>query len=381
MALVVGLIAGLTSTALLESLNWASRTFAERSWLLFVLPAGGLVVGLATTRGGPCSARGTTLLIDEVHNPTVAVPGRMAPLVFAGTVATHVFGGSAGREGTAVQMAAGVADSVLRPLRLDADDRSVMLLAAIAGGFGSAFGVPFAGAVFALEVLTVRRRRIGAAVPCLIASFVGDRVVRAFGVHHTVTPDMGRFDLDLRQVLAVVICGVRFGLAARGFVVLVHGAKQLAARVVPWAPGRPIIGGTLVVALTLLFGTRAYNGLSIGLLETSLAGGHVPTWAFAAKVLLTVITLGSGFVGGEVTPLLVIGATLGATLAGVAGVPVPILAAIGFAAVFGAATKTPLASTVMAAELFGLGVAPLVAVACVLATLASGQHTIYRRGQ
>lgn len=381
MAGVVGLIAGVTSTLLLESLSWATRTFAQRSWLLFLLPLGGLVVGFATARGGERSARGTTLLIDEVHTPTVSAPGRMAPLVFAGTVATHVFGGSAGREGTAVQMAAGVAESVFRPLRLDENDRSMLLMAAIAGGFGSAFGVPFAGAVFALEVLTIRRRRIGAALPCLLASFVGDRVVRAFDVHHTVTPDLNGFDLDLRLVVAVLLAGVMFGLAARSFVVLTHGTKRLVARIIPWAPGRPIIGGTLVVALTLLFGTRAYNGLSIALLETSLVGGHVPTWAFAAKAVLTVVTLGSGFVGGEVTPLLVIGATLGATLAGVAGAPVPVLAAVGFAAVFGAATKTPVASTVMAAELFGLGVAPLVAVACLLATLASGRHTIYPRGQ
>ncbi len=374
---VVGVLAGLSSAAFLWALDRATVAFDEHPALLFGLPFAGLCIGAVYHYGGGRAVEGNNLIIDEIHEPTAWVPRRMAPMVFIGTIVTHLFGGSAGREGTAIQMSGSLTDVASRVLRLGPADRRTMLVAAMAGGFGAVFGVPLAGAVFGLEVQSVGRLRYEALVPSLVASVVGDLVVRGLGIHHSVTPDLGRIELTPQLLAKVVLAGVAFGLTAMAFTVVVHWIKRGFAALIPWAPGRPFVGGVLVVVMTLAVGNRLYNGLSLGLIESSLFGGPVPTWAFAAKLLFTAVTLGSGFVGGEVTPLFVMGATLGATLGGVLHVPVPLLAALGFVAVFAGAANTPLACTIMGVELFGGGTVGYFAVACVMAYIFSSHRGIY----
>jgi H+/Cl- antiporter ClcA len=253
-----------------------------------------------------------------------------------------------------------------------------LLIAAIAGGFGSVFGVPLAGCEFALEVQAVGRVRYDAIVPPMTASLVGDLVVRGLGVHHTPVPVIGSVDLGAVLVGKVLLAGLAFGAAALVFAELTHGIKNAFGTTVRWAPARPLIGGLLVIGLTYAVGSRDYLGLSLPLITKSLAGGAgVIGAAFALNLLFTSITLGSGFQGGEVTPLFVIGATLGATLAHLLGVPVPLLAAIGFVAVFAGATNTPLACTIMGVELFGAGPIVLLAVACIASHVVTGERGIY----
>lgn len=374
---LVGVLAGVSSAAFLTALDWATEQFTGRPGLLYGLPLAGLAVGAAYHYGGGRSVEGHNLIIDEIHDPHDWVPGRMAPLVFVGTVVTHLFGGSAGREGTAIQMSGSLTDGASRLLGLNASDRRIMLISAIAGGFGSVFGVPLAGAVFGLEVQAVGRVRYEALVPALAASVVGDMVVLGLGVRHTPTPDLGAVALSAGLLGKVAVAGLAFGLAGVVFSELTHGLKRAFTRWIPWAPGRPFVGGVLVIVLTLAVGNRLYNGLSDGLIESSLFGGDVPTWGFVLKIVFTAVTLGSGFVGGEVTPLFVIGATLGATLAGLLGVPVPFLAALGFVAVFAGASNTPLACTIMGVELFGAGAVPYFATACVVSYVCSSHRGIY----
>jgi H+/Cl- antiporter ClcA len=373
---LVGVLAGLSSAAFLVTLDWATAAFDEHPALLYGLPLAGLAIGLVYHYGGGRSVEGNNLIIDEIHEPTAWVPRRMAPMVFVGTVVTHLFGGSAGREGTAIQMSGSLTDAASRVLRLDPATRRVMLVAAISGGFGAVFGVPLAGAVFGLEVQAVGRLRYEALVPALVASVVGDVVVLRLGVEHLLTPQLVRVELSPGLIAKVAVAGVAFGLTALAFTTVVHGVKRLFARI-PWAPARPLVGGVLVVLMTLAVGNRLYNGLSLGLAESSLFGGPVPTWAFLAKLVFTAVTLGSGFVGGEVTPLFIIGTTLGASLAGVLDVPVPLLAALGFVAVFAGAANTPLACTIMGVELFGSGAVGYLAIACVLAFVFSSHRGIY----
>ena len=380
---VVGVLAGLSSGAFLWTLDVATVAFDEHPALLYGLPIAGLCIGLVYHYGGGRAVEGNNLIIDEIHEPTAWVPRRMAPMVFVGTVVTHLFGGSAGREGTAIQMSGSLTDGASRLLRLGPADRRTMLVAAMAGGFGAVFGVPLAGAVFGLEVQAVGRLRYEALVPSLVASVVGDLVVRGLGIEHLLTPDLGRIDLEWLLLGKVAVAGIAFGLTAMAFTVVVHWIKRGFAAAIPWAPGRPLVGGVLVVLMTLAVGNRLYNGLSLGLIERGLFGGPVPTWAFVAKLVFTAVTLGSGFVGGEVTPLFVIGTTLGATLAGLLDVPVPMLAALGFVAVFAGAANTPLACTIMGVELFGGGAVGYFAVACVLAYVFSSHRGVYgaqRRG-
>ncbi len=376
---VVGVLSGLGSAAFLEALDWATRTREAHSWLLFVLPLGGFVVGLAYHYGGGRSGEGNNLILDEIHEPKAWIPRRMAPLVFGGTILTHVFGGSAGREGTAIQMAGSLTDAAFRSRRISPADRRILLIAALAGGFGSVFGVPLTGCVFALEVQAIGRLRYDALVAALSASVVGDLVVRGLGVHHTPTPQLAKADFTAALFLKVAIAGLICGLVALVFAELTHGIKRVFRVAVNWAPARPLIGGLVVIGLTYAVGNRDYLGLSIPLITRSLAGGAgVVLLAFALKLLFTSVTLGTGFQGGEVTPLFVIGATLGASLGRVLDAPVTLLAAIGFVAVFAGAANTPLACTVMAVELFGGANVVLFAVACVIAYFTSSHEGIYR---
>jgi H+/Cl- antiporter ClcA len=374
---LVGVLAGGAGAAFLVTLEWATDVRLANGWLIALLPIGGLAVGLAYHYAGGESAEGNNLIIDEIHKPRGWVPKRMAPLVFAGTVVTQILGGSAGREGTAIQMSGSLTDGASRMLRLHPDDRRLMLISAIAGGFGAVFGVPLAGAVFALEVQAIGRMRYDALVPCITASTVGALVVHGLGVKHTPVPLLAVTTLDIALLGKVAIAGLVFGLVSVLFSELTHGLKRVYKALIPWVPARPFVGGLVIIAMTLAVGSQTYNGLSLGLIHSALFGGDVSGWAWLLKLLFTAVTLGALFQGGEVTPLFVIGATLGAALAGVLGVPVTLLAALGFVAVFAGATNTPLACTIMGVELFGSGAAVYFAVACVVSYVFSSHRGIY----
>jgi H+/Cl- antiporter ClcA len=378
LGVVVGVLAGLSSAGFLASLGWVTDVRIAHPWLLWLLPVAGFAVGLAYHLAGGRAVAGNDLILDEIHEPRAWLPRRMAVLVYGGTMVTHLFGGSAGREGTALQMAGGLTDGASRLFRLGAADRRTMLIAALSGGFGAVFGVPIAGCVFGLEVQSVGRMRYDAIVPALTASVTGDLVVRGLGVHHTPVGEVAAIDLDGVLLLKVAVAGLAFGLTSVVFGELTHGLRRAFRTSRLWPPLRPVIGGLAIIALTYLVGGRDYLGLSIPLITASLAGGAgVALFAFALKLLFTAITLGSGFQGGEVTPLFVIGATLGATLGAALGVPVPVMAALGFVAVFAGAANVPLACTIMGVELFGGHAVVLFAVACVVSYVFSAHRGIY----
>jgi H+/Cl- antiporter ClcA len=373
---LVGVLAGLSSGAFLATLDWVTDLREANGWLIALLPIGGLAVGLAYHYLGGESSEGNNLILEEIHEPRAWIPRRMAPLVFVGTIVTQLFGGSVGREGTALQMSGSLTDWAARLLRLRPGDRRTLLIAALAGGFGAVFGVPIAGAVFGLEVQAVGRIRYEALVPCLAASVIGDLVVRELGVHHEALPQLGRVDVDLVLLGKVAVAGLLFGLVSILFSELTHGLKRLFARVVPWMPARPVLGGVIVVLMTVAVGNQTYNGLSLGLIGESFAG-TASGWSWLLKLLFTAVTLGALFQGGEVTPLFVIGAALGATLAAPLGVPLTFLTALGFVAVFAGAANTPLACTIMGVELFGGGTVVYFATACVVSYVFSSHRGIY----
>jgi H+/Cl- antiporter ClcA len=378
---ITGVLAGASSFVFLEGLDRITRVRVAHGWLLWLLPMAGLVLGTAHHLIGGHSERGSALLIDQIHAPVLLseagqwVPRRMAPLVLLGTWVTHLFGGSAGREGTAIQMSASLTDNIGRTLHLVDKDRRVLLIAAIGGGFGAVFGVPLAGTVFALEMPAIGRARYDAILPALTASLVGDRVVSGLGYHHAVRPQLA-VSVTWLLIAKVLLAGVAFGLTGAAFAGLLHGLKAFMARHVRFAPIRPVIGGVAVIGLAALFG-RDYLGLSLPLIDRSLAGHGMSFSVFALKIIFTAITLGCGFPGGEVTPLFVIGSTLGAALAGPLHLPIAVAAAVGFVAVFAAAANTPLACTVMGIELFGSAAAVPLVIACVMAYLFSSHRGIY----
>lgn len=373
---VIGVLAGASSWALLKALELATRTRVENGWLLLLLPVAGFVVGFAYYRFAGRSIDGSNLVLDEIHAPSQWIPRRMAFFIYGATVVTQLFGGSAGREGTALQMSGSLTDWFSRLIRLDEDDRRTMLMAALAGGFGAMFGVPLAGAVFGLEVQTRGRVRYEALVPALTASLVGDAIVRWLGGTHDHLPHLTP-DIDLPLALKVAVAGVAFAAAGVLFIDLTHAIKRVVAAALPWPPLRPVLGGVVIIAMVGVFGDR-YEGLSLPLAAEAIGGHDIGFEVFLLKLVFTAVTLGTGFQGGEVTPLFVIGATLGAALGHVLGVPVEVLAAVGYVAVFAGAANTPLTCTIMGVELFGSGMIVPIAIGCVVSYVLSSHRSIYR---
>lgn len=374
---IVGALAGTASAAFLISLAWATAMRMANPGLLYLLPLVGFLLGWSYhTFAGP-AARGNNLVIEEANANRNPIPLRMAPMVLIGTVLTHLFGGSAGREGTAVQMGSSLADWAQRVLRLSRDDRRLMILAGISGGFGSVFGTPLAGFVFGLEVQRIGRIEYKGVLPCLVASVAGDLVTRAWGAPHAHYPHMPLLALDPALILTVVVAGIAFGLVSLLFIEATHGVNYILRQSLGWMPLRPLVGGIVVILLTLAVGSRDYLGLGLPLIHQSLEGTGVVAFAFLFKLVFTAVTLGSGFLGGEVTPLFVIGSTLGYSLGHLLGIDPTLLAAIGFVAVFAGASNTPLACALMGIELFGGGGALYLAIGCFVAYLSSGHRSIY----
>ncbi|MGN6505394.1 MAG: voltage-gated chloride channel family protein [Tepidisphaeraceae bacterium] len=382
--------------------RWHTDTASGIPWLLFLLPVGGVGVGAMYHLFGKSVEGGNNLIMDQIHEPGGGVPSRMAPLVLLGTVITHLFGGSAGREGTAVQMGGSIASTVGRWLRFDARTTRTLLMCGVAAGFGSVFGTPLTGAIFAVEVLAIGLVDFQSLTPCLIASVVGDWTTHACGIAHTQYHIRSLANLSLVETAIqfswlmlgkVALAAVAFGFASVIFAELTHGLQRLFKSLVPQPMLRPALGGLLVIGLALLIGTD-YLGLGVTAdprlphqvtILSAFNPGGATYWSWWWKILFTAVTLSSGFKGGEVTPLFFIGAALGNTMATLLHAPVDLFAGLGFVAVFAGATNTPLACTLMGIELFAGGGADLVrsgfvvyvAMACFIAYVMSGHSGIY----
>jgi len=376
LSLLIGLLAGSASALLLAALDWATSTRLAHGWLVWLLPLAGFAAGWLYLGYGREVEAGNNLLIDQIHEPDKVIPLRMAPLVLGGTVLSHLCGASVGREGTAVQMGGALADQLTHVFRLRHEDRRTLLTAAIGAGFASVFGTPLAGTVFALEVLALGRLRSNALFACLVAAVAADRVCLLWGAHHThyaigAIPPPAPWPL-----LAVGMAGIAFGLAGRLFADCSHALGAWVKRKVAYAPLRPLLGGIAIALAAALLPIDHYLGLGIPTIQAAFVQPLAP-WDFAGKLVLTVASLGSGFKGGEVTPLFYIGATLGNALAPLLQLPLGLLAGLGFVAVFAGAANTPLASTLMAIEMFGGEIGVYAALACVLSYLFSGHTGIY----
>lgn len=377
-AAIVGVCSGFASAAFLATLEEVTRFRESHGWLLYGMPLGGLLVGGAYHIFGREVEGGNNLIIDEFHDPKAVIPFRMAPLVLIGTVLTHLFGGSAGREGTAVQMGGAIADQFTHSFKLDRSERRTLLMAGMSGGFGSVFGVPFAGMVFGIEVLAVGKLHLWAVVECAVAAFVAHYVTLAIGIHHTHYFKPLLPELTVQAGLLVVMAGIVFGLAARLFAFLSHQIQSVSKLKIPHLPIRALIGGAIISTIFFIVPSiERYAGLGVPIIAQAIEGRVMP-YDWIGKLVFTALTLGFGFKGGEVTPLLFIGATLGNALSSILPLPLPLLSSVGFVAVFAGAANTPIACTIMAMEIFGKEIGLFAALACFASYAASGHRGIYR---
>jgi H+/Cl- antiporter ClcA len=402
--LPLGIAVGSAVAFFLWSLDKVTELQWQYHWLLYLLPAAGIASGLIYHWWGESAEAGNNLILEQIHEPGGGVPARMAPMVLIGTLITHLFGGSAGREGTAVQMGGSIAAVFGRWLRFSAADTRILLMSGVAAGFGAVFGTPLTGAVFAMEVLASGRMQYHALVPCLIASVIGDQVNSAWGIGHThyhiawvsdrIASGLTLPTLDWLLTGKVAIAALFFGLAGVLFAELTHVLSRMLKRTItrPWL--RPAVGGCLVILVVWFLGERDYLGLGVVAspddpeavtIQSCFLVGGADRWSWWWKLALTAITVGSGFKGGEVTPLFFIGAALGNVLGQILDAPIDLMAGLGFVAVFAGATNTPLACTIMAVELFApnngkllnSGFVVYAAVACFLSYFLSGHTSIY----
>ncbi len=375
--LLVGFFTGSASAGFLWSLEWVTNYREANVWIIALLPIAGFFIGLSYYLYGASVVKGNNLLLDEYHTPKKVIPFKMAPLVYIGTILTHLFGGSAGREGTAVQIGGAIADQFTKIFKLSNSDRKILLITGISAGFASVFGTPLAGAIFALEVLIIGRIKFDAIIPSFLAAIFATYFCDVWQIsHHTHYHINTVANLTPITVFWALLAGIIFGLVGMLFSKSSHFWGNLFKKHISYPPLRPFIGGVILAIIVYLMGTTKYIGLGVPTIVEAFST-NLNSYDFILKLLFTTFTLGAGFKGGEVTPLFYIGATLGNALIWFIPLPMGLLAGMGFVGVFAGATNTPIACTIMGIELFGIESGVFIAIACTTSYLFSGHSGIY----
>jgi len=374
--ILIGIFSGSASAFFLMALEFVTQIRNNHDWIIWLLPIGGLLVGLSYYYWGESVVKGNNLLLEEYENPKEVIPLRMAPLVLFGTLITHLFGGSAGREGTAVQMGGAIADQFTTLFKLDRTERKTLIILGISAGFASVFGTPLAGAIFALEVLYFSKINFKSVVLSFLVAYAAYFTVELWEIKHTHYNIANVPDVTVINLLYTVLISLLFGLAALLFSRSTHFWSSLFSNI-KYPPLRPLIGGIVLALVLTGFGLTKFAGLGVPVIVDSFSNAS-QWYDFLLKILFTGFTLGAGFKGGEVTPLFFVGATLGSALSLIVPLPIAFLAGLGFVAVFSGATHTPIACTVMGIELFGIQPGLFIAIACTVAYFSSGSVGIYK---
>lgn len=374
---LIGIFSGTASALFLGSLEYVTQIRENNSWIIWMLPLGGLLIGYLYFYSDPKITKGNNLLLEEYKLPSAKIPFLMAPVVLLGTLITHLFGGSAGREGTAVQMGGAIADLCSPIFKLTASERQTIIILGISAGFASVFGTPLAGALFALEIVVFYKINFKKVVLSFLVAFIAYYTVEFWKIKHTHYSIPTIPEMNFSTLAWVIVVSIAFGLAALVFARSAHFWSKLFSKTIKYPPLRPFVGGIILALSVYFIGTTKYIGLGIPMIVEAFTTPNLP-YDFILKILFTGFTLGAGFKGGEVTPLFFVGATLGSALSVFVPLPIALLAGMGFVAVFAGATHTPIACTVMGMELFGLDCGLYIGLACIIGYFSSGSIGIYK---
>ena len=373
--LLMGILGGLLGAGFHHALHFVTHLRAEHNWLIFLLPVGGLVSVGIYTLFRQRSNRGTNQIIDAVLDGEEVSP-LVAPTIFLATATTHFFGGSAGREGAALQLGGATASLLSKLFHLNGNDRKILIMSGMSAVFAGLFGTPLTAALFCMEFESVGTIFSPALLPCYIASFTAAKISGLLGVHAEGLLLETAAVITLGNVWRFLLLAVLVSLVGILMCWVFHKAEHLAAHHVknPWL--RIVLGGALVMGLTLLVGDHRYNGagmdMALGAVE-----GHAQWFDFLLKMLFTAITLAAGFKGGEIVPTFCIGATFGCVLGGLLGLDAGLCGALGLVGLFCCATNSPFASIVLSIEMFGGANLHLFALVCVICFVLSGHSGLY----
>lgn len=376
LSVLIGLLCGALGGLFHHAVDLSSELFSVHGWLLYLLPLAGLAIVWLYRTAGIYEDKGANLVLASLRTGKT-VPARVAPLIFAGTVLTQLCGGSAGREGAALQIGAGAASCFNRVFRLEGKSAKRMTMCGMSALFAAVFGTPITAALFSMEVSAVGVLHYAALYPCLVSSITAWEVSRYLGTAGVTMPALPMPGADVGTILRVLLLTLACAVVSILFLDIMHLAGKLYRRAFDGRPYlRAAAGGLLIVFATLLLGTRDYNGAGMGV-AVAAVGGQAAGWAFLLKILFTALTIGAGYKGGEIVPAFFIGATFGCTVGPWLGLDPGLAAAVGLIALFCSVVNCPVASMLLSVELFGGTRLWLFAVVCGVSYLMSGYSTLY----
>lgn len=384
-AILTAISTGIAVSVFLFVLDKITLIKWHNNFLLYLLPIGGLLIAYLYKTISTLSEAGNNLLISAILSNKSKIPSAMMPLVILTTWLTHLLGGSAGREGTAVQAGGSIAATFLKAFKVDTKYTGLLITAGLAAGFGAVFGTPITAGVFAIEVIASGKYFYKYLPLAIIAAIIADQTVTFFSINHTHYTIGKNYlpQLSALQIIYIALASALFGLTALAFTHTTHTIKQTLNKYITNKYSQILTGGIVLVLLYTLLNLENYIGLGVnkdinnGIAIASAFSKQMPYNSWLIKLLLTAITIGTGYKGGEVTPLFFIGAMLGNTLAIHLGLPIDLLAGLGFITVFSSATNTPIAGILLGIELFGIEYLPLYILSSTIGFFTSGNTSIY----
>lgn len=374
-SVVVGIVVGLVGVGFHYALEWANAVRKENKWLIYLLPIAGLAITGVVHLAKMNDSKGTNFILISIRTDD-KISIKTAPVVFLTTVITHLFGGSAGREGAALQIGASLADKMARVFRLNNQDKKIITICGMAAAFSAVFGTPVSAAIFSMEVISVGVMYYAALVPCMVASAVSYLIAYSLGVRSLAFELMGVPSVNIPDLLRVIALGMLCAGLSWLFCFVLKNTAKLYQNYIPNTYLRIVTGGVLIVLLTLLVGTSDYNGAGTHVIFDAL-GGNVVMGAFALKLIFTALTLGSGYKGGEIIPTFFVGATFGCVAGGLLGLDPSFAAGLGMIGVFCGVTNCPMTSIMISIELFGAKGIVYFALMSALCYMLSGYTGLY----